>query len=226
MNPGTSYAGPLLLSLKVSVAATLIAFPFALAFGRLLARRRFPGRTLLETLLHLPLVLPPVATGYFLLLLFARQGPAGRFLDRAFGISLVFTWPAAAIASAVIAFPLMLRAVQAGLEAVDPGLPAMARTLGCSRSGAFLRVTLPLALPGLLSSLLLGFARSLGEFGATMLVAGNIPGVTRTLPLAIFNAVQVGEDSFALRLCLLSVLLCFAALAAGNWVERRLGGRK
>ena len=226
MNPGASYAGPLLLSLKVSFAATLIAFPFALAFARLLVRRRFPGRTLLETLLHLPLVLPPVATGYFLLLLLARQGPAGRLLDRAFGISLVFTWPAAAIASAVIAFPLMLRAAQAGLERVDPGLPAMARTLGCSRTRAFLRVTLPLALPGLLSSLLLGFARSLGEFGATMLVAGNIPGVTRTLPLAIFNAVQVGEDPFALRLCLLAVSLCFAALAAGSWVERRLGGRR
>jgi len=218
----TEYSEPLLLSLKISAAAVVIAFPFALFFGWILARRAFPGRSLVETALYLPLVLPPVATGYALLLLLSRRGPLGHFLLERFGISLVFTWQAAAVASAAIAFPLMLRAIQVGLEGVDPRLPAMARTLGAGRTRAFLRITFPLSLPGVLASLLLGFARSLGEFGATMMVAGDIPGVTRTLPLAIFNAVQVGKDPLAARLCLLALLLCFAALAAGGWVERWL----
>lgn len=216
------YAEPLLLSLKVSLAAVLIAFPFALGLGRLLARRTFPGRALLETFLYLPLVLPPVVTGYALLFLLSRRGPLGRIFWERFGFSLVFTWKAAALASAAIAFPLMLRAVQVGLEGVDPRLPAMARTLGASRGRAFFRVTLPLSLPGILAALMLGFARSLGEFGATMMVAGSIPGITRTLPLAIFQAVQVGKDPLAWRLCLLAILLSFASLAAGGWLERRV----
>ena len=216
------YSEPLWLSLKVASAAVLIAFPPALFFGRILARRTFPGRTVLETLLSLPLVLPPVATGYALLILLSRRGPLGALLWDRFGFSLVFTWPAAALASAVLAFPLMLRAIQVGLETVDPKLPAMARTLGATRTEAFLRVTLPLSTPALLAALLLGFARSLGEFGATMMVAGNIPGISRTLPLAIFNAVQLGKDPEALILSLLAVTLCFGSLGVGGWFERRM----
>jgi len=219
------YVQPVLLSLKVSLVAVFLALPFALLFGHLLSRHSFPGRLVLETFLYLPLALPPVATGYALLALFARRGPIGRILWREFHLSVVFTWQAAAAASAVVAFPLMLRAIQSGMEGVDSRLPVMARTLGATRWGAFLRVTLPLSLPGILAALLLGFARSLGEFGATMMVAGNIPGVTRTLPLAIFSAVQVGKDPLAARLCLLALLLCFASLAAGRWLERRLGRR-
>ena len=214
-------ARPLFLSLKISTVAVVVAFPFALFFGRLLTRRVFPGRSVLETLLYLPLVLPPVATGYGLLILLSRRGPLGGLLWERFGISFVFTWPAASLAAGVVAFPLMLRAIQVGLENVDPRLPAMARTLGASRGRAFLRVTLPLSLPGIVAALLLGFARSLGEFGATMMVAGDIPGVTRTLPIALFDAVQLGKEPLALGLSLVAVVLCFASLAAGGWLERR-----
>jgi molybdate transport system permease protein len=210
--------GPLLISLRVSLLSVLFGLPLALLCAYLLTRHRFPGAMVLETLLNLPLVLPPVATGYLLLILLSREGPLGPVWSR-LGVSFVFTWVGAAVAAAVIAFPLMLRAAQVAYASIDPRLAAMARTLGASRTRAFLTVTLPLAFPGVLAATLLGFARSLGEFGATMMVAGSIPGVTQTLPLAIFNSVQVGADHQALLLCLLSALLAFASLAAIRLVE-------
>ncbi len=215
---GESFVGPLLISIRVAAVSVLIGLPLALLCARLLTRRRFPGRLALETALNLPLVLPPVATGYFLLLLLSREGPLGSLWSLA-GASLVFTWEAAALAAAVISFPLMLRAAQVSFASIDPRLPAMARTLGASRARAFFTVTLPMALPGVVAAVLLGFARSLGEFGATMMVAGNIPGVTQTLPLAIFTSVQIGSDRTALGLCALSVLLAFGSLAAIRLIE-------
>ena len=213
------WLAPVLISLRVAALSVLIGLPFALLFARLLTRRRFPGLILLETLLNLPLVLPPVATGYALLLLLSREGPLGP-LWRQTGISLVFSWPGAAVAAAVIAFPLMLRAAQVAFESIDPRLPSLARTLGASRLRAFRTVTLPLAFPGVLAAALIGFARALGEFGATMMVAGNIPGATQTLPLAIFTAVQVGSGRPALVLCGLSALLALGTLAAARLIEQ------
>jgi molybdate transport system permease protein len=220
-----SFLGPLWISVRVAGLSVLLGLPVALLCARVLTRRKFPGKLILETALNLPLVLPPVATGYFLLLLLSREGPLG-WIWSAAGISFVFTWEAAALAASMISFPLMLRAAQVAFESIDPRLPAMARTLGATRRHAFFTVTLPLAFPGVLAAALLGFARSLGEFGATMMVAGNIPGVTQTLPMAIFNSVQIGSNRVALGLCALSVLLAFGSLAAIRLIEgmRRSGG--
>ncbi|MFQ5877001.1 MAG: molybdate ABC transporter permease subunit [Acidobacteriota bacterium] len=219
-----AFIGPLWISLRVAGLSVLVGLPFALFFARLLTRRKFPGKVALETLLNLPLVLPPVATGYVLLILLSREGPLGPWW-RAIGVSFVFTWQGAAIAAAAISFPLMLRAAQVAFEAIDPRLVAMARTLGASRLRAFATVTLPLAFPGVSAAVLLGFARGLGEFGATMMVAGNIPGVTRTLPLAIFNSVQIGADRLALGLCALAALIAFGTLAATRFIEGLRGAR-
>jgi len=216
----------LALSLRVAFWSVTCSLPAGLAVAWLLARRDFPGKTLVNGLVHLPLVLPPVAVGYLLLLLLGRNGPLGRALYDAFGITLPFTWQGAALAAAVMAFPLMVRAIRLSLDAVDRRLEAAARTLGATPLSVFLTVTLPLTTPGILVGALLAFARSLGEFGATITFAANIPGETRTLPLALYSLTQTpGGEAAALRLALLSVLLSLAALALSEIAARRLRAR-
>jgi molybdate transport system permease protein len=216
----------LLLSLRVSLWSVAVSLPFGLAVAWLLARREFPGKNLVNGLVHLPLVLPPVVVGYFLLVLLGRQGPLGRLLYEELGVTVAFTWQGAALAAAVMAFPLMVRAMRLSLEAVDRRLEAAARTLGARPWDVTLSVTLPLMAPGILAGAILAFARSLGEFGATITFVSNIPGETRTLPLALFSEVQrPGGEAAALRLAALSVLLAFAALAASEVLARRLRRR-
>jgi molybdate transport system permease protein len=217
----------LLLSLRVAVAAVLVSLPAALFFAWLLARRRFPGKLLLDSVLHLPLVLPPVVTGYLLLVTFGGQAPLGAFLEGTLGLRFAFDWKGAALASAVLGFPLMLRAIRLSIESIDPRLEQAARTLGAGRARTFAAVTLPLALPGILTGALLAFARSLGEFGATITFVSNIEGQTRTLPLAIYTLLnQPGGEARVLRLVGLSFLLALGAMVAGEWLARRLrGGR-
>lgn len=227
--PSPAETEAILLSLKVAAAASAGSLPFALAFAWLLARRRFWGHALLNGLLHVPLVVPPVVIGYLLLVVLGRRGPAGAFLEEAFGVTLGFTWQGAAVASAVVAFPLMLRAIRQAFEAVDRRLEEAARSLGASPAGAFASVTLPLILPGILTGAVLSFARSLGEFGATITFVSSIPGETRTLPLALYAFAQSpgGEDQ-AIRLVVISVALAMAALIASEWLARRVdrvGGR-
>lgn len=211
------------LSLKVAFWSVTCSLPVGLFVAWLLARRRFPGQALLDGLVHLPLVVPPVVVGYVLLVLFGRRGPIGGFLHDVFGITIIFTWKGAALAAAVMAFPLMVRAMRLSLEAVDRRLEAAARTLGATPIDVFLTVTLPLMAPGVLAGAILGFARSLGEFGATITFVSNIPGETRTLPVAIYTFTQVPDgDAAALRLSAISVLLALAALVASEWLARRL----
>ena len=213
------------LSLKVGLLAVAFTLPLAYAIAWLLARRRFPGRTMLDVLVNLPLVLPPVVTGWMLLLLFGYNGPVGALLDRALGVSLVFDWKGAALASAVMALPLMVRAMRLSIEAVDRRLVDAARTLGASRWRAFASVTLPLSLPGVAVGAMLGFARSLGEFGATITFASNIEGATRTLPLAIYSGLQVpGGEAMVTRLAVISIVLSIGALLASEWMVRRASG--
>jgi molybdate transport system permease protein len=214
------------LSLKVSLAAIALTLPLAYALAWLLTRR-FPGRMLLDAAVHLPLVLPPVVTGWVLLLLFGRTGPFGAWFEANLGITFVFKWTGAALAAAVMALPLMVRAMRLSIEAVDRRLVEAARTLGAGRWRAFLTITLPLSVPGILAGLVLGFARSLGEFGATITFASNIPGETRTLPLAIYTGLQVpGGEALVTRLAIVSVLLSLAALVVSEWLVRRQGGRR
>jgi molybdate transport system permease protein len=216
----------LLLSLKVAFWSVAASLPFAVALAWLLSRRRFPGKSLLDAVVHLPLVLPPVVVGYFLLLLFGRRGPIGSFLDEYLGISFAFSWTGAALACALMGLPLLVRAVRQSLDAVDRGLEAAAATLGASPAWVFASVTLPLILPGILTGMLLSFARSLGEFGATITFVSNIPGETQTLPLAIYAFTQVpGGDAQALRLCILSILLSLGALMASEMLVRRATAR-
>lgn len=216
--------GIVLLSLKVGGVAVLAVLPIAFALAWLLARTRFPGKLLIDALVHLPLVVPPVVTGWMLLLAFAPAGPIGSLLERWFGTTLLFRWSGAALASAVMALPLMVRAIRLSLEAVDRRLEQAARSLGAGRVRTFATVTLPLALPGVLAGLVLGFARALGEFGATITFVSNVPGETQTLPLAIYSALQVpGGEGQVLRLSLLSILIAFAALLASELVARRAG---
>lgn len=216
--------GIVLLSLKVGGVAVLAVLPIAFALAWLLARTRFPGKLLLDAVVHLPLVVPPVVTGWMLLLAFAPTGPIGGLLERWFGATLLFRWSGAALASAVMALPLMVRAIRLSLEAVDRRLEQAARSLGAGRVRTFATVTLPLALPGVLAGLVLGFARALGEFGATITFVSNVPGETQTLPLAIYSALQVpGGEGQVLRLSLLSILIAFAALLASELVARRAG---
>ena len=212
----------LVLTLKVGLAAVALDLPPALLAARLLAHRRFPGRALVETVLNLPLVLPPVASGLVLLYLMAPASPLGRALEEGVGLRLVFTWPAAALAAAVVSFPLMLRSVLQGFEAIDPRLGEVARTLGARPMTVFLKVHLPLAAPGIIAGAIMGFARAIGEFGATIMVAGSIPGRTRTLPIAIYHRVQTGDAGGAMRLALLSSVLALALVALGGAAERRL----
>lgn len=216
----------LTLSLKVAGCATLIDLVLGVAAGFLLARRRFPGRELLDTLLTLPMVMPPTVLGYYLLVLVGRQGWLGAWLHAHFGINLIFTWQGAVIAAALVIFPLVFKPARAAFEAVDGQLEQAARVLGVSEAALFFRVTLPLAWRGILAGLLLGFARALGEFGATLMVAGSIPGRTQTLSIAVYEAVQAGQDDTANLLVLLTSVVCVAVLlSAGRLAPGRLAGR-
>ncbi len=219
----------LLLSLKVSLCAVAGMILPGIALGWLLARRRFRGKSLVETLLYLPLVLPPTVTGYLLLLAFGRNGWLGRWLHDSLGISVAFSWKGAAIASAVMSFPLLVQAIRLSMAHIDPRLEQAASTLGAGPARVFFTVTLPLAAPGLLAGTILGFARSLGEFGATITFVGNIEGSTRTLPLAFYTYSQTpGGEEPAFRLVLISLAVAFAALmgsdALSRRAERRLSG--
>lgn len=216
----------LFLSLKVAAVGMIASLPFGVALGLLLARRSFPGKLLLDGLLHLPLVIPPVATGYMLLLLFGIHGPAGALLYEWFGIRLVFSWQGAALVAALMGFPLMVRSIRLSAEAIDPGLMGAARTLGAVPARIFLTITLPLLLPGLIAGALLSFSRALGEFGATIAFVGNIPGETQTLPLALYSALQQpGGEEMGYRLVAMSVVLAIASLGAAELVARQIRKR-
>ncbi len=211
------------VTLRVAAAATAVNFPLALGLAWLMVRKRIRGRFVVDLLVSLPLALPPVAVGYFLLLLLGRDGPVGSAFHGLLGVDLVFTWIAAALAAAVVSFPLMARAVMVAMEGVDERLEASARSLGAGPVRVFFTITVPLAYTGILAGVLLGFVRALGEFGATIIVAGNIPGRTQTLPLAIFTNVQSGDTAAAVRLVGLSIALAVVTLAAHNWLLERSG---
>ncbi|MBB4642404.1 molybdate ABC transporter permease subunit [Rhizorhapis suberifaciens] len=214
----------ILLSLKVSGVAVIVTLPMAFALAWLLARGRFVGKVLIDALVHLPLVLPPVVTGWFLLLVFGPAGPLGRWFEKWLGIVFMFRWTGAALAAAIMALPLMVRAIRLSIEAIDCRLEDAARTLGASRAHMFVTISLPLALPGIWAAAVLGFARSLGEFGATITFVSNIPGETRTLPLAIYSALQVpGSDHVVARLAVISILLSLIALIVSEALARRAG---
>ncbi len=214
------------LSLRVAVACVLGSLPFGIAAGWLLARCEFPGKVLVDGLLHAPLVVPPVAVGYVLLVVLGRNGPVGAWLYDVFGVTLIFTWKGAALASAVMAFPLMVRPVRLALELIDPRIETAARTLGAGRVRVALTITLPLMLPGILTGVILAFARSLGEFGATITFVSNIAGETRTLPIALWTLVQTpGGEAGAWRLMVISLVLAVVALALSELLARRIGAR-
>lgn len=214
------------LSIRVAVVATLMSLPFGVLAAMLIGRGRFWGRPLLNALVLMPLVLPPVVTGYVLLLLFGRQGPIGSWLAETFGIVIAFRWTGAALACAIMGFPLMVRAIQISVEAVDRRLENAASTLGASRAYVFLTVTLPLITPGIIAGSILAFARSMGEFGATITFVSNIPGETQTLPTLIYTFTQVpGGDAGALRLTLVSVVISLGAILAAEAVAQYIGRR-
>jgi molybdate transport system permease protein len=205
----------------VSALSTLVILPFGLATAWLLARRQWPGKSVVETIVSLPLVMPPVATGLILLKLLGRHGPAGGFLHDRLDLDIVFTWRGVLLALAVMSFPLLVRSTRIAFEEVNPRLEQIARTLGASHLRVFCTITLPLAFHGIIGGMLLAFARALGEFGATIMVAGNIPGRTSTLSLAIYQSVQLGEDAHAYRLLGMSVVLAFLAVWGSEWLIRR-----
>ena len=214
------------LSLRVAFWATLLSLPPGLLVAYALARWRFRGHAVLNGLVHLPLILPPVVTGYLLLLTFGRKGTVGAALDQWFGIVLAFRWTGAALAAAVMAFPLMVRAMRLAIEAVDPRLEQAAATLGASRPWVFVTVTLPLILPGILAGAILAFAKAMGEFGATITFVSNIPGQTQTIPSAIYALLQVpGGEARAMRLVLVAVAVAMAALLASEWISRAVARR-
>lgn len=213
------------LSLKVSCVAVLCSLPFGILMAWILARCRFPGKTLLDSLVHLPLVLPPVVVGYLLLLALGRRGAIGAWLWEWFGFTFAFSWRGAALTAAVMAFPLMVRAIRLALEAVDTRLEQAARTLGAGRWRVFFTITLPLTLPGIIAGTVLAFARSLGEFGATITFVSNIPGETRTIPSAMFSLIETpGAESTAARLCAVAIALALLSLVASELLAR--WGRK
>ncbi|MFP1918454.1 molybdate ABC transporter permease subunit [Lonsdalea quercina] len=217
------------LSLKVSLLAVSCSLPLGILMAWILVRCRFPGKSLLDSLIHLPLVLPPVVIGYLLLVGMGRKGVIGAWLYEWFGVSFSFSWRGAALASAVVAFPLMVRAIRLSLETVDPRLELAARTLGAHPWRVFFTVTLPLTLPGIIVGTVLAFARSLGEFGATITFVSNIPGETRTIPLAMYTLIQTpGAEMQAARLCFIAIVLSLLALLLSEWLtgwsRRRLGG--
>ena len=207
-------------TLACAMAATIVVLPFGIGLAWLLARRRFPGRSLVETLVSLPLVMPPVATGLILLVLFSRRGVLGGWLDR-LGIEVVFTWKAVVLAMAIMGLPLLVRTARAGFEQIDTRYEDVAATLGARPLRVFLTISLPLAWPSVLAGAVLAFARALGEFGATIVVAGSIPGVTRTLAVAIYSETETGRDAEALTLLLVSVAIAFVALWAANRLAER-----
>lgn len=212
------------LSLKIGLTAVAAMLPISLALAYILARVRFPGLLLLDALVHLPLVVPPVVTGWLLLLLFGVNGPVGLWLESWFGVSVLFRWTGAAIAAAIMAMPLMVRAMRLSIESVDRRLEDAAATLGAGRWRVFRTITLPLSLPGIAAAMVLGFARSIGEFGATITFVSNIPGETRTLPIAIYGALQMpGAEAEVTRLAIMSVLLSLGALLASELMARRAG---
>jgi len=216
----------LLLSMRIAFWSVTVGLPFGIAVAWLLARRNFFGKALLDSLIHLPLVVPPVVVGYLLLVTLGRSGWLGAWLFDAFEITVIFTWKGAAIAAGIMAFPLMVRAIRLSMEAVDQRLEVAARTLGASRIGVFFSITLPLSLPGILTGAVLAYARALGEFGATITFVSNIPGETRTLPLALFTFTQTpgGEDS-AVRLVVISFILAIAAMLLSEFIARRVRRR-
>ena len=210
------------LSARVALFATALCLPTGILFGALMARREFAGKWILDTLVQLPMVLPPVVPGYFLLLLLGTRGPIGEWLLDTFGIVIAFTWKGAVLASATMAFPLMVQPVRLAFRLIDQRLEQAALTLGATPWRAFATIALPLAFPGIVAGSVLCFSRSLGEFGATMAFVGNIPGETRTLPLAIYSYTHVPNgDAAAMRLALLSILLALAALGTSHWISRR-----
>lgn len=210
------------LSLKIGLVAIAATLPVAFALAWMLARGRFPGKIVLDAIVHLPLVLPPVVTGWLLLIAFGPEGPIGRWLNAWFGIGVLFRWTGAAIAAGVMALPLMVRAIRLSIEAVDRRLESAARTLGAGPWRVFWSVTLPLSMPGVLAGAVLGFARSIGEFGATITFVSNIPGQTRTLPLAIYSALQLPDgNAEVVRLAIISVVLALGALIASELLARR-----
>lgn len=218
------------LSLRVSLVATLVSLPLGLLVAYALARWQFWGKQVLNGLVHLPLILPPVVTGYLLLVTFGRKGMVGQVLDQWFGIVLAFRWTGAALAAGIMAFPLMVRAMRLAIEAVDPRLEQAAGTLGASRPWVFVTVTLPLTLPGLVAGAILAFAKAMGEFGATITFVSNIPGQTQTLPSAIYAALQVpGGEGSAARLVWVAIIIAMTALLVSEWVAqaaaRRISGR-
>ena len=216
----------ILLSLKVASVATLASLPFGVWIAWLLARKTFPGKALLDALVHLPLIIPPVVTGYLLLLLFGRRGLVGAFLAEHLGIVFAFRWTGAALACAVMGFPLLVRAIRLSMEAVDPKLEAAGQTLGAHPALVFLTVTLPLSLPGILAGTVLSFARAFGEFGATVTFVSNIPGETQTLPTAIYTFTQVpGGDAQAMRLTLISIAIAAVAIVLSELLARRSARR-
>lgn len=219
-------AEALRLSLWVSLWAVLGSLPPGILTAWLLARRRFPGKVVVDGLIHLPLVLPPVVTGYLLLVALGRKGVVGGWLYDTVGISLAFNWKGAVVAAAVMSFPLMVRALRLSIEGVDQGLEAAARTLGAGPVRVFFTVTLPLIIPGIFTGLILAFARSLGEFGATITFVSNIPGETQTLPLALYTLTQVPDgEAGALRLCVISIVVALAALVASESVAKRVASK-
>ena len=206
------------ISVKVAVLSTVINIPPAIMLGWIVAKKDFPGKFVVELVISLPLVLPPVVIGYFLLILMGREGPLGKLSSSLFGMNLVFTWVAAAIAASIVSFPLMVRAIVVAMKSVDSKLERSARSLGAGALRTFFTVTLPIAYQGVLAGVLLGFVRALGEFGATIIVAGNIPGRTQTLPLAIFGKVTLGKNEQALQLIIASVCLAVISIMIHNWL--------
>ncbi|NHB61100.1 molybdate ABC transporter permease subunit [Photorhabdus sp. RW14-46] len=218
----------IILSLKVSGMAVLLSLPFGILIAWILARFQFPGKSLLDSIIHLPLVLPPVVVGYLLLISMGRRGFIGEWLYDWFGISFAFSWRGAALASAIVAFPLMVRAIRLALEGVDRRLEQAARTLGANPFKVFFTITLPLSLPGVIVGTVLAFARSLGEFGATITFVSNIPGETRTIPLAMYTLIETpGAETAAARLCIIAIILALMSLMVSEWLtrwgRRRLG---
>ena len=214
------------LSLRIAIVATIVALPFGIAIAYVLARKQFWGKTLVDAAVHLPLVLPPVVTGYLLLVTFGRRAPVGSFLADTFGIVFSFRWTGAALACGIMAFPLMVRAIRLSIEAVDRKLEEAGMTLGADGFWTFAPITLPLMLPGVIAGMMLAFARALGEFGATITFVSNIPGETQTISAAIYTLTQVpGGDAAALRLVVVAVVISFAALVASEWFARRAAQR-
>ncbi len=214
------------ISLKVALVAVIFSLPLGIVVSWVLARKEFPGKSLLNAVIHLPLILPPVVTGYLLLIAFGRKGFLGAFLENTFGLVFSFRWTGAALAAAIMGFPLMVRAIRLSMEAVDQRLEAAAATLGATRRDIFLTVTLPLAMPGIITGAILAFAKAIGEFGATITFVSAIPGETKTLASSIYAYTQVpGGDGGALRLTILAVIISFAALIASEFLARRMAKR-